>query len=117
MEKPVPFVVLPRPRPQFPVGGVILILTGALFLGAHYGHIHLAKFVLHWWPVVLIAIGATQMVNDRRVLSPGMTLVLIGGFMLCFTLGAFRWHMIGRIWPMVLIAVGVSMLLGARRRP
>jgi len=116
MEKLVPSPALPRLRPQFPVGGVILILTGALFLAAHYGHIHPGKFVMHWWPVVLIAIGATQMVNDRRVLSPGMTLVLIGGFMLCFTLGVFRWRMIAKVWPLVLIAVGVSMLVGARRR-
>ncbi len=119
MEQPVPAAAPPSPRPrmEFPVGGVILILIGALFLAAHYGHIHLAKFVVRWWPVVLIAVGATKMVNDRRVLSPGITLALIGSFMLFFTLGALRWRMLGRIWPIVLIAVGVSMLVGARRRP
>ena len=116
MEQPVQAAAPPRPRMEFPVGGVILILTGALFLAAHYGHIHLGTFVMRWWPVVLIAIGATQMVNDRRVLSPGVTLVLIGGFMLSFTLGGLRWRMLVRIWPIVLIAVGASMLMGARRR-
>jgi len=117
MENPVSSPAPPRPRLQFPVGGVILIIVGGLFLVAHLGHAQPATLIQRWWPLILIGIGATSMVNERRALSPGITTVLIGGFMLFFTLGALRWRLIGRIWPLVLIAVGVSMLIGARRRP
>src|SRR5574341_2313910 len=116
MDTPVHSPAPSRPM-QFPVGAVILILMGALFLAAQHGHIHPGTFILKWWPVVLVAIGATHMVNDRRVLSPGLTLVLAGSFLMFFTLGGLKWRMFGRIWPVVLVAVGVSMLIGARRRP
>ena len=56
------------------------------------------------------------MVNERRVLSPGITAVLLGGFALFFTLGAFKWRLLLKVWPIVLVAVGASMLLGARRK-
>ena len=115
MENPVP-IAAPKARPEFPVWGVMLVLVGALFLAAQNGQIQLAEFLKHWWPVALIAVGATQMVNERRVFSPGITPVLVGGFMLFFTLGALRWRMFWKIWPIVLVAVGVSMLIGARRK-
>ena len=117
MEQPIPIPIqAPRPRVEFPVWGVILVLTGALFLAAQGGHVHLGTFLLRWWPLVLIAVGATHMVNERRVLSPGITAVLLGGFALFFTLGALRWKMLFKVWPIVLVAVGASMLLGARRK-
>ena len=119
MEQPVPISVpiqAARPRAQFPVWGVILVLVGALFLAAQGGHVHLGTFFLRWWPLFLIAVGATGMVNERRVFSPGMTLVLIGGFALFFTLGALRWKLLLKIWPILLVAVGASMLIGARRK-
>ena len=115
MEQPFP-IPAPKPRAEFPVWGVILVLVGALFLAAHGGHVHLGTFLLRWWPLVLIAVGATRMVNERHVLSPGITLVLIGGFMLFFTLGGLKWRMFLKIWPIVLVAVGASMLIGARRK-
>ena len=114
MDTPVHSPAPSRPM-QFPVAAVILILMGALFLAAQYGHVNPGTFVLKWWPLVVVAIGATQMVNDRRVLSPGITLVLTGAFLLFFTLGGLKWRMFAKIWPIVLIAVGASMLIGARR--
>jgi hypothetical protein len=118
MEQPIPIhhVQVPRPRVEFPVWGVILVLVGALFLAAQAGHIHLGTFLLRWWPLVLIAVGATHMVNERRVLSPGITAVLLGGFALFFTLHVLRWKLLLKVWPIVLVAVGASMLLGARRK-
>ena len=117
MEQPVPYQVSPpKTRVEFPVWGVILVLVGALFLAAQAGHINVGTFLLRWWPLLLIAVGGTYMVNERRVLSPGITAVLVGGFMLFFTLGAMKWKMFLKIWPIVLVAVGASMLLGARRR-
>ena len=112
----LPYQQVVKPRLEFPVWGVILVMVGALFLAAQAGHIHLWTFLLRWWPLVPIAVGATHMVNERRVLSPGITLVLMGGFMLFFTLGALKWRMFLKIWPIVLVAVGASMLIGARRR-
>lgn len=118
MEQPVPIqITVPKPRMEFPVWGVILVLVGALFLAAQAGHVNVGIFLLRWWPLILIAVGATDMVNERRVLSPGITVVLIGGFMLFFTLHALKWRLFLKIWPIVLVAVGASMLLGARRKP
>ena len=96
MEQPIPIPIqAPRPRVEFPVWGVILVLTGALFLAAQGGHVHLGTFLLRWWPLVLIAVG---------------------GFALFFTLGALKWKLLLKVWPIVLVAVGASMLLGARRK-
>ncbi|HEY2954112.1 MAG TPA: DUF5668 domain-containing protein [Candidatus Eisenbacteria bacterium] len=118
MEQPVLVTAPPPPqRLQFPVWGVILVLVGALFLAAQQGHVHIGPFLLRWWPLVLIAVGGTYMVNERRVLSPGITAVLAGGFLLFFTLGALKWRLLWKIWPLVVIAAGISMLVGARRRP
>jgi hypothetical protein len=119
MEHPIPIsasIPAPKTRIEFPVWGVILVMVGALFIAAQQGHVHLWTFLLRWWPLVLIAIGATRMVNERRVLSPGITLVLSGGFALFFTLGALKWRLLLKIWPILLVAVGGSMLIGARRK-
>jgi len=84
--------------------------------GAIGTHVSVEPVVVRWWPLVVIAVGATHMVNERRVLSPGITAVLIGGFALFFTLGALKWKLLLKVWPIVLVAVGASMLLGARRK-
>ena len=115
---PIPLhAAVPKARPEFPIWGVLLVLLGALFLAAQNGQIQLLAFIQRWWPIVPIAIGGTMMVNERRVFSPGITPVLIGGFVLFFTLRVLRWEMFLKIWPIVLVAGGVSVLIGARRKP
>ena len=50
------------PRESTPVGAVILIVLGALFLVGNIVHLHLDR----WWPVLLIAVGVWLFVRRQK---------------------------------------------------
>ena len=45
--------------------GIILVIVGALLLATNFGYLHWA-WMLQWWPVLLIALGAWSIARPQR---------------------------------------------------
>ena len=51
-----------------PFVGIILILVGAAMLASNLGYvsINLMHLLRTWWPVLLIALGASYLISPKR---------------------------------------------------
>jgi len=112
---------------RIPVGAVILIAIGALFLLQTAGVFEFS--VGRIWPILFILLGLWLFakrwgwVTSNRVYSPAermrglvgpVVLVTIGLLSLVENLGGPRWH---RTWPILLLAIGITKLLERQMPP
>ena len=100
----------------FPVGALILIAIGVIFLLGNFG-LHIPA---HWWAIFLLVPAAGLLVTAIRFYRVDNTFSgramgpLIGGIvLLAMALAIFFGLNWGVFWPIVLIAVGASII--ARR--
>lgn len=94
--------------------GLGLVALGILFLLDQAGTIDAGEIIGDWWPVVIIAIGAIQFLEQPR--SPVGPLIVVGiGIVLLLAqldvVGDDVWRF---VWPVALVIVGLVFLL---RRP
>jgi hypothetical protein len=89
------------------IWGVFLIALGVLFLFDRFVPWGLAGLG-EWWPLILVVIGITHLV-ERRVGS-ALTMILLGAWFLAVTSGwwGFTWH---NSWPLVLVVVGMGIVV------
>lgn len=98
------------------IGGVVLILIGALFLLDRFDMFDFGWMVSRFWPSVLIFIGVTMIINEkRRSLTGPLVLIAIGAIFQADRLRLFDWRF-NKLWPVILIAIGVAMLTDRLRR-
>ncbi len=89
------------------IWGLFLVGVGVLFLLEQTG---VVEPLGTWWPLILIVIGITNLVERR-----------LGGALMFFLLGAWffavsrGWHGMtyGNSWPLVLVAVGIAIVIKA----
>jgi len=93
------------------VPGLIVVGIGVLFLLNNLGVVQIHNW---WrlWPVILIAIGLTKLVDsaDHNEKSGGLVMLIVGGVFLATNLGLVT-PAIWQWWPLLLIGVGLLMLL------
>jgi predicted membrane protein len=93
------------------VPGIIVAGLGVLFL---LNNLHILRVYNWWllWPVVLIAIGMTKLIDSphHNERTGGAILVVIGGIFLGTNFGFLPWR-IWAWWPVLLIGAGLMMLL------
>lgn len=96
--------------------GLIVISLGVLFMLDNLGILDSGD-VLRWWPVALIAYGASRLfgVGSRTNLTTALLFITGGSWMLLHNLGFLRVG-IGALWPLMLVLVGFAMVSGAARR-
>jgi len=106
----------------FPVGALILIVIGVVFLLGNFGF-HLPA---HWWSVLLLVpavgllVAAIRFYRVDNSFSGRAMGPLIGGIvLLAMALAIFFGLNWGVFWPIVLIAVGAAIIArrGQPRRP
>ena len=100
-----------RPRSAF--SAIFLIALGIVFLLAQLGRLDAGDVFRQWWPMTLVLLAVTQLVEGRGTRAGALTLLVVGGVFQFVQLGMMPWATIGKLWPLALIAVGVS-LLGRR---
>ncbi len=92
------------------VPGLIIVGLGTLFL---LNNLDIVRVYDWWqlWPVVVIAIGATKLVDSPspNEKAGGAVMILIGGVFLASTFGWFDVRA-RDLWPVALIGAGVVML-------
>ncbi len=89
------------------IWGLFLVGLGVLFLLERAG---LVEPLVAWWPIILVIVGITHLVERRP-----------GGAILFFLLGAWffavswGWHGMtyGNSWAMVLVAIGAGIIVKA----
>jgi hypothetical protein len=93
------------------IPALILIGIGAAFL---LNNLRVIPFYQLWqyWPVALVVVGLFRLVDSVHMNEKlmGGALIVVGGVLLCGTLGLFQvtWN---TIWPLFLIGAGVLLLL------
>ena len=94
---------------------ILLIVVGAVILSANFGLIpESVKHIIISWPMLLIAIGVSNMVCKGSVKS-GLILITIGSFFLAYRIFdmPIKFSM---IWPAILVIIGL-ILLFVKTRP
>jgi hypothetical protein len=91
------------------VWGIFLIALGVVFLLERFGAWGFAG-IGTWWPLILVVIGITHLVERRT--GAALTMILLGAWFLAVTSG---WHGLtyGSSWPLVLVAVGAGIVVKA----
>ena len=93
------------------VPALILIGIGAAFLLNNLQVIPVYE-IWRYWPVALVVVGLFRLVDSVHMNEKliGGVLIVVGGLLLCGTLGLFTitWNM---LWPLILIAAGVLLLV------
>jgi predicted membrane protein len=97
------------------VGGIV-VAVGLFLLLDNLGIVRI-RDVWQYWPVLLIAYGASRVLSSRTPsgYAWGGVISLIGALLLLDNLDIifFNVHL---VWPIIIIAVGVSMLLRSMER-
>ena len=104
------------PSPFSPklVVGVAIIVAGLVLTLDNLGLIE-AHTILKLWPLILVAIGAAKIRQDRGGSSlGGWFLVLGGAFLLLFTFG--HGHLADALGPMLVVAVGILIVVKALKQ-
>jgi hypothetical protein len=98
-----------RRNPKRAIWGGCLIALGVLLLLEHLGVRGFTDFI-SWWPLVLIVVGITSLVEGR--VGSALTMILLGGWFFAVT---NDWHGLtyANSWPLVLVVVGVGMVVKA----
>ena len=93
------------------IPGLIVAGLGVLFLLNNLQIVPVYNWWLYW-PVVLIAIGVTRLVDSPHVneKTGGAVMLVVGGIFLGTNLGLLSWR-VWELWPLLLIGAGVMMLL------
>jgi len=98
------------------IWGVFLVALGVWFLLDHFVPWGLAGMG-EWWPLILIVVGVTHLVERR--FGAALTMFLLGAWFLAVTSGWMGLNYLNS-WPLVLVAVGagivVKALTGEERR-
>ena len=107
--------------PRFDLGrmllGGVVVTLGVLVLLDAAGQVDAGKAISNWWPVVVIAIGALQLVEGRRSKSGPLILIAIGTVLLLFATDAVGDNGRDYVWAIVLILAGLLILSHWRGKP
>lgn len=95
--------------------GAVLVVLGVLFLLDAADVLAAGSVLADWWPVVLIALGAAQLLDRPPNRASGLVFVVAGIVLLMTSLGVFGWGTIARWWPLLLVAAGVWIAFGRSR--
>jgi predicted membrane protein len=98
------------------LGGVVITL-GVLVLLDAAGKVDAGQVISNWWPVVVIAAGAMQLLERRRSATGPLILIAIGVVLLLFATDAVGDNGRGYVWAVVLILVGLLILSHWRGKP
>ena len=100
-----------RERRSNLTAGLILIALGVIFLGQQtWGY----SWALHRnWPVLLLVIGAAQILVQRgESLRSGVWLLFIGTICMLTSWQVMSWD---KAWPLFIIAGGVAIMIPSRK--
>lgn len=97
--------------------GTLLIVIGAGFLLGQMGVWDFGAVFGTWWPLILIVIGAVQIITRSAPLIGALIVVAVGLVFQGLALGIFPANTWPLFWSGLLVVVGLWLLLSRRIRP
>jgi predicted membrane protein len=96
--------------------GLIVIAVGVLLTLNNLGLIEIGE-IWRYWPLILVAMGVTRLVQPRHSHGRGLGLflVLLGGWLLLTNLHVVEWS-VRKYWPLMLVFLGLVIIWGALTR-
>ena len=99
--------------------GLFLVAVGAILLVGRLGIANPSWMIRHYWPVIIIVIGASKLFH-RGTIWAGLWMMSLGVWLQMVTLHIYGFTY-GSSWPLLLIILGAGILLrtiteSARRR-
>lgn len=95
--------------------GLIIITVGVVLLLSGLGVASITEGLRHWWPALIIAIGAIQLIDRRKGDWWPIAIMVIGAMLLLRSLELVQFDFWSVVLPAIVITVGLSMVLGGRR--
>jgi hypothetical protein len=93
------------------VFGLLMITFGFVFLAQRFDLIEWG-YVWEWWPLILVALGASQIIgwSSAKAVGSGTSTVLFGFWLLA---SVHRWYGLSwhNSWPIVFVAMGTGMVV------
>lgn len=100
--------------------GVLILAVGVLALAGSLGYIEInGGLWFTFWPVILIAIGLVNLLDEPKNYFFSGVMLLLGGVFLARNLGVELFQGLdfwGIFWPLVIIAVGLQLMTSRGRR-
>jgi hypothetical protein len=93
------------------VGGIILIVLGALFLLEELRLTDFGDVIRRYWPMIIVLVGVPKLFSYRTMWS-GLWLIAVGGWLQIARLKLFGLTY-GTSWPLLLIALGAGIIIRA----
>lgn len=93
--------------------GAVLITLGALGVLDATGVLDFGTTLGEWWPIAVVGVGVTAMIDQRHVSLGPSVVAAIGLVLLADHQG---WTNGDLLWPVLLVLVGVAVLAGLRTR-
>lgn len=93
--------------------GLVIIGLGALALLDNFGILHIPR-IWRFWPLILIALGFSRLLQPRgsRGRAGGIVLSGLGLWLLLENLGLWPYSL-AELWPLIVVAVGIYLVWGA----
>lgn len=93
--------------------GMLVVAAGVLVLLSNMNIAGMRSVVEHWWPLIIIAVGAVMLWNNARNYVWSIIVMLLGGALLLHTTGAYDVDFGTVFWPLVIVGIGLSMVSGS----
>lgn len=97
--------------------GIILVTLGLGIILDNLGLWDFSSVISIWWPLILVLIGAVNLVDKKSNRGGDIALMLIGIFILLYRRGIIGFNVLQFFWPALLIIAGIWILLGRNKFP
>ena len=93
------------------LAGLVLVILGVAALLAQFTSLHVGGLIADWWPLLVILIGAVQLVTRSAPLFASIFLLVAGMVLQLWTLGIIHVSIWAVLFPLLLVSIGVSLLV------
>jgi hypothetical protein len=92
------------------VFGLVLVALGVLFLVDQVGGVDAGEAIGRLWPLLIIAFGVAQALDERRLSVGPLIIIGIGVLLLLSRLEIVPWDAWRLFWPLFIIGLGLLLI-------
>lgn len=90
--------------------GLLLVAFGVVLLLDQTGTLEAGDVIGDWWPLIIITLGAGQLLEQRRLNVGPLIVIAVGVLLLLDQLDIVNGSIWRLIWPLVLIVIGLGLV-------
>lgn len=97
-----------------PIIGILIILTGVVFLISEIFSFNSIDVFFDWWPLLIVIYGISQL-NKRNDIKTPVIIIIIGLFLLLHSLDILMGNLLRNLIALILILAGIQILSNNRK--